>query len=394
MNLEKRFNELHSFLEEHIELINYEPLEHYEIQLPLYKRWVEIISTLSEDQKISFTNSSQIHFPIDSLNQFLERVDQLLSLNEISQKLAEIHVRYLQNINKKKRYEVKRILCHKEIENAESYIDIGSGAGHLSTCLLINNSKKSLCLDANIDYQKIGKEKLKKIDPEMLNRLSFKEEFVGPQTNLPISKNSIILGLHACGNLTVDIMNLYLKSNQKTLISFGCCYHKLTEDHLYLSLSAQKKKCFLTNSALTMAAKIKPESKKSFKKKVLVKNYRYALHLYLSEKYQKEFIPLGNAAKDDYNLEFSQYAKKYVELLKAESEEELNQFYQLKSTKLFINNILSLGLIRAKLGKLIELYINLDRALYLAENGCEVEIEAYFDEEISPRNYLLFSKKK
>lgn len=43
-----------------------------------------------------------------------------------------------------------------------------------------------------------------------------------------------LVGLHACGNLTIDVMRLFLQANCPSkglaifLNIFGCCYHKLS----------------------------------------------------------------------------------------------------------------------------------------------------------------------
>ena len=393
MNLEKRFNELHSFLEEHIELINFEPLEHYETQLPLYKDWVDCLSKLSDEEKINFHNSNSISFKNMNFDNFTNKISSLLNINSISNDLHDIPIRYLQNINIKKRYEIQRILTYKKVQNARSFIDIGSGAGHLSTCLLIDNQRSSVCIDASEDYQKIGKSKLKRIDPEILDRIEFKTELVSPQTKLPKDDNAMILGLHSCGDLSVDIIELFLNSSQHSLLNFGCCYHKLTNNSSPLSSIAKKKNLMFSSHALTMAAKIKPENNESYKKKIKVKNYRYALYFYLRSNFQKNFEGIGNAKSSDYELDFPEYVKKFSKVQLHEENKMLSDFYNHPKTKEFTTTIINLGLIRGKLAKLVEIYIILDRVLYLKERGCKVEIEEFFDDRISPRNLLIYAEK-
>lgn len=40
-----------------------------------------------------------------------------------------------------------------------------------------------------------------------------------------------IVGLHACGDLTVDVMRLFLQAKRQAVFLniFGCCYHKLSD---------------------------------------------------------------------------------------------------------------------------------------------------------------------
>ncbi|KAG0274262.1 hypothetical protein BGZ97_010543, partial [Linnemannia gamsii] len=38
-----------------------------------------------------------------------------------------------------------------------------------------------------------------------------------------------LCGLHACGDLTSNMIKLYLESSATCLFSVGCCYHWITE---------------------------------------------------------------------------------------------------------------------------------------------------------------------
>jgi hypothetical protein len=48
--------------------------------------------------------------------------------------------------------------------------------------------------------------------------------------------------------------------------------------------------------------------------------------------------------------------------------------------------MLAAGLIRNALGRVMELYLLVDRAIFLEEKGYKVEVQEFFDEELSPRN--------
>jgi hypothetical protein len=44
------------------------------------------------------------------------------------------------------------------------------------------------------------------------------------------------------------------------------------------------------------------------------------------------------------------------------------------------------NIIRWQLGRVLELYLLLDRAIYIEERGMSVELKQFFDENLSPRN--------
>ena len=55
--------------------------------------------------------------------------------------------------------------------------------------------------------------------------------------------------------------------------------------------------------------------------------------------------------------------------------------------------ILFANIIKSFIGRTIEVYILLDRCLYLIENGYEVNIKRFFNENISPRAIGIYAKK-
>jgi hypothetical protein len=52
------------------------------------------------------------------------------------------------------------------------------------------------------------------------------------------------------------------------------------------------------------------------------------------------------------------------------------------------------NLIRWQLGRALEIYILLDRALFLEEHQYQVSVKTYFKESLSPRNIGILAIKK
>ena len=52
------------------------------------------------------------------------------------------------------------------------------------------------------------------------------------------------------------------------------------------------------------------------------------------------------------------------------------------------------GLIRNAFGRLLELYIQLDRVIFLEENNYNAELLEVFEEPVSPRNIAIVATKK
>jgi hypothetical protein len=129
---------------------------------------------------------------------------------------------------------------------------------------------------------------------------------------------------------------------------------------------------------------------KDYELKLKVKFFRYAIHILLHDEYgMKELISLGNSSPKLYDESFGNYVIEQfrrINLPLQHTKEELDAYFADSERQQLIWKMLTAGLIRNAFGRLMELYILLDRALYLEEHGYKVELQEFFDEPVSPRN--------
>ncbi len=394
MDFETRFTAIKDFLSEHQYLHELEPLERYPFADTPYLNWAHNLESLSPNELILLENnldSSLIQN--EEYRNYLDTIKQLTQLPTLNIKTSEVPQNLKRKLSEKKQHEVRTIRAQLDQYPIQNFVDIGSGAGHLSSFLLYNNDKHSTCIDLNADFQKIGINKLKREAPQVLARMDFQNQEFTKATPLKESENCALLGLHACGDLSVSLIKTYADSKLDFFLNYPCCFHKLSESEINISHMAQMNSPLkLTNHALTMAAKsFKKLTLKEVQERQAVKNFRYCIHLFMQENLNGNFKTLGNALAQDYLGDFGIYAHKYLAESKDYTLDELNDFYQQKLPQ--VKQIQHVGIIRSHLSRLIEIYLNLDRALYLKEKGLKVEIMETFDPSISPRNICLFSKR-
>ena len=99
------------------------------------------------------------------------------------------------------------------------------------------------------------------------------------------------------------------------------------------------------------------------------------------------FQTLGNASKEDYKGSFADYCYKYLPESQKLSKSELENYYQKYEPT--YKTYLCYGIIRSFLSRPLEVYLNLDRCLFLEQNNYDVQIEEVFNRELSPRNIAL-----
>ena len=131
-------------------------------------------------------------------------------------------------------------------------------------------------------------------------------------------------------------------------------------------------------------------TKDDFIFKVKVKKYRYILHLYMKEKLGvNEFMGLGDSPPKHYALSFSDFVHLKLnptDLKITDSNDQINLFYESTYAQEMFKKIFARDILRWQLGRLIELDILLDRALFAIAQGLKVNLYELFDAKISPRN--------
>ena len=387
MNYEKRFLEIRDFLKEHQYLHELEMLERYESPLIWpYNEWSDELNSLTTQEILEIENTNNPDLVKNSdLRNFIIKINKLIELP--AKKIKELHFSedLKRKMNKKKVHEIGLINSLLKNEKVSGFIDIGSGAGHLSS-VLVNDSRTSICIDLNSEFQKMGLEKLKRWSPATVDKIRFIQFNIKSPKDLEQfgSPNDMTLGLHSCGPLSTQIVKL----RSRRMLNFACCYHKL-HDEYNISMLASSNPIWFTKHALTSAAKgFAIQSSDEFDQKLRVKKFRYTLHFFLKKNYKQEFLSVGNAKSFDYEGEFSDYCHKYSPITINESKEEILNYYN--ENKTFIQQIIVSGSLRALIGRVIEVYIILDRAIYLQEHNLEPKVFELFDREISPRNIALF----
>ncbi len=121
------------------------------------------------------------------------------------------------------------------------------------------------------------------------------------------------------------------------------------------------------------------------------------IHIYFYDTYgMKEIITLGNSHPKLYDESFGTYALeqlKRTNLKVIHTKEELDHYFENPERISIVWQMLAAGLLRNAFGRLLELYILLDRTLFLQEKGYQASLYEFFREDISPRNLGIVATK-
>ncbi len=413
MDYRKRLQEIAEFLQPYQKIWQNEIMLTYPtptIHFP--QDWVAELSNIKETSDVLRLEKKDvdglIHLP--ELKEFYRRIKQLSVLPALPElpPMPENSFTFLYVIPKKQ-YEIRRLAPFvnqfSQEHQVEAIIDIGGGIGILAQTLSNQYNLKVISLDMDPVLQETGRKRHEKNCRHPDNKVNYqlvKVEESEPKFRALLKPNLMTLGLHACGKLSLDQIFASSKNEVKNIINFGCCYYKLSqyEGTQNISSFAQSLPSKVEQSpyALTLATrghhKIDVED---YLYKVKVKYYRYAMHFLLFDEYQlPDVLTLGNTHHRLYEESFGTYALeqlKRINVTPKHTKEELDQYFAQSERQNLIWEMLAAGLIRNALGRLLEIYLLMDRAIYLEEQGYKSELMEFFDEQKSPRNVGLVATK-
>ena len=400
----KRKKEIEDFLLPFEKFYSTELLNRYPHSLDsISSDYIEELLALNDQELYDF----DCRRPVEKLRgskteQLVNNVKILTQINQIEPAVEEkLEDWAFKGVKFKKRHEIQKIIpVLKKLNQLKPYhhiVDIGGGVGHLARTLAHYHGIESVSLDTNEEFQQLGKkraERFRKLPiakPLSFVNLTFGDPHDEEKLKEIVNPTSLVIGLHTCGNLANDVLKTSLAFNTFGLLSFGCCYHKMNpETDFPQSLAFKKYHLPMTLHSLTLATRAHGAIVKSeYDTKRLVKFFRYILHFWLYEKHQlTDVFDVGENNTRDYHGLFSDYAIPKLRNLNLPIPEKhvLDEFYQHYSKSSHMQKLYVANLLRWQLGRALEVYLLLDRSVYLLEKGYIVRLESYFDESLSPRN--------
>ncbi|USD33362.1 MULTISPECIES: methyltransferase [Vibrio] len=212
-----------------------------------------------------------------------------------------------------------------------------------------------------------------------------------------LNPNQHAVALHACGDLHVSLIEKAVLVGLPAITISPCCYHLIQHDQYQtLSRLAKSSSLVLTLSELRIPLQETVTGGERVKRhRFQEMSYRLGFDLLLREagRYQ-DYVPIPSIKKSllaDGFESFCYWAaeKKQLALPVDVSFRE----FQLKG-ELRYWQMERLSLVQQHFRRSLEMWLVLDKALYLAEHGYEVSVEMFCEKKITPRNILIQAVKK
>lgn len=413
--LKDHFLEISEFLSPYHDWYTEEPLLHYPQHISKYPQsWINYLKNLfsQEDAFFRFTGNGELNLALSDNNcpedfkYYIQRIVQLRQVPKRERlenpKLPGLR---LEGITHKKLHEINQIFDFLMQEFSEDIcpVDLCSGKGHLSFLMGHEKGIKTLNIDFDSELQYAGELRNTKYFSSHFgfdeNPVSFKTLDLRSLNSKILKEHDPILGLHTCGGLSKLIFEKSVESNAPNILNFGCCYYKMIPSDYQISTLGQEMGLINHLHTLSLATRSHGRmSANTFKMNNNVKFHRYIFQLLLNKEFNHDMKTVLKSSKASlYRGSFSEYASVQFKRLKIEhnfSEKDLNDFYHDSTNQEIVVEMLCANAIRNLLGRILELYLILDRGLYLEERGYKVLVQEFFDEDLSPRNLGIFATKR
>jgi hypothetical protein len=213
-----------------------------------------------------------------------------------------------------------------------------------------------------------------------------------PQGSAELAAQQQVVALHACGQLHIQLLQQAVAVGCQQLHVVPCCYHLIDSDQ-YQPLSAlgQQHDLALSQHDLKLAVQGQVTAGARIEKlrhtEVQWRLAYQALRAALTG--DSSYRPLSSVAKHWFAGDFAHFACWAAAEHQLSLPAKLDWPYYLQQGTTHAALVRRIELVRHLFRRPLELWLVLDRALYLEQQGYQVQLSAFCDYQVTPRNLLL-----
>lgn len=287
-------------------------------------------------------------------------------------------------------------LLDAEMAAESCVLDWCSGRGHLARAIHAATGSRVLCLEHDA--------KLHRHDlPSQVTFLA--HDVLKPLGQTYLRDFGLHTALHACGDLHLSMLRQTTSAGVARLAFSPCCYHFTTEQ-VYEGLSRQARESALRPSRDQLRlATAETTTANTLDRKLRHREllWRVAFDLHLRELRQVDaYSRIPSVRKSLLKTDFNTFAEVLVEALERRGRRDFDfsplgeraeaDLMGRAQTKLSV--VLRMEKAQLAFRLVMERWLLLDRALYLQENGYEVEIRRFCAKVDSGRNQVILARAK
>jgi len=388
---EARFQALDAFLIEHQGLWRPRPFtqQHlpWETEHPELARWLRQRSL--DDAETSHNQPHDLPAPAP-FPQLAATARQLSAVDKLStQPLAPAHHRLNVDVPGRKWQQIEAFGAALTFtDTPRHWLDWCAGKGHLGRRLL-QPGQRLTCLE---------------YDPALIaagqalsdhHHLPATHTLQDVMANVAISPEHTPVALHACGDLHVRLLQLASAAGCKQLAVAPCCYNRIGAER-YQALSAVGRASALQLSVddlglplsetVTAGARVRQQRDVSMARRLGFD------HLQRQLRGSDDYLPTPSLPASWLGKPFAEYCQALATLKGLSTGEQDWDALEAHGWQR-LAQVRNLELVRGLFRRPLEMWLVLDRALFLKEAGYMVEIGTFCEPALTPRNLMVLAER-
>ncbi|KAA8670165.1 methyltransferase [Vibrio gigantis] len=280
-----------------------------------------------------------------------------------------------------------------EHHHGKEWLEWCSGKGFLGR-ILSQQSKQKV---TSFEWQQSLCESGQKIaDAQRLEMTFVQGDAFSEGADEVFNPNQHAVALHACGDLHVELVKKSVSHGLPAVTISPCCYHLIREEN-YQAMSSVAKASALTLSKSDLRIPLQETvtgGERVKRHRQLEMSYRLGFsQLLRAELNIDEYIPVPSIKKSELSEGFESFCHWASEVKEITLGSDIDfESYFAQGEKLFWE-MEKLSLVQQVFRRPLEIWLALDRALYLQEQGYEASIEEFCERSVTPRNLLIHGVK-
>ncbi|MFA0549864.1 methyltransferase [Vibrio lentus] len=276
-----------------------------------------------------------------------------------------------------------------EHHHGKEWLEWCSGKGFLGRILSQQSDQKV----TSFEWQQSLCESGQKIaDTHHLNMSFVQGDAFSKEADRVFNSNQHAVALHACGDLHVELVKKSVSHGLPAVTISPCCYH-LIRDENYQAMSSVAKSSALTLSKNDLRIPLQETvtgGERVKRHRQLEMSYRLGFsQLLKGELGVDEYVPVPSIKKSELSEGFESFCCWASEVKEISLGSDIDFDSYLVQGETLFWEMEKLSLVQQVFRRPLEVWLALDRAIYLQEQGYEASIEEFCERSITPRNLLI-----
>ncbi len=390
-----RFQALDRFLLNHQQLWRPTPFTHlhldWENDHPELAKWLR--SRSLEQAEAAHNQPHQLDAP----QPFPELAQQALMLSQMNRlsvhALPATQSRLAVDVPGRKWQQIEAFSSSLQFQQTPSHwLDWCAGKGHLGRYLAQGDSLLT-CVERDATLVVSGQQLSDKLQ---VNASHLQLDVMQESAPRILTARHTPVALHACGDLHVRLLQLASASNCKQLAIAPCCYNRIQSPHYQaLSAAAQESALQLNKQDLRLLqCETVTAGQRVRQQRDLSMARRLGFDLLQRElRGVDDYLPTPPLAPAWLQRPFSDYCTELARLKHISITKE-HAWATLESAGWQrLAHVRNLELLRGLFRRPLEIWLLLDRALYLAAQGYQIRLGSFCEARLTPRNLLLLAER-